>query len=121
MAIQVSCQCGKQLRVKDEYAGRKGKCPACGGVIQIPAAEPDLFDLKDEPAVAPKKVAPPPPRPSPVSAPMAARSPQPRTSPQMMKAKPATPMPALAQPSRSSLREYVYFSLLLAFIPLVIS
>jgi hypothetical protein len=65
MAIQVTCKnCNKQLRVKDEYAGRKGKCPACGGVIQIPAAEPDLFELKDEPAVAPKRIAPPPPRPA---------------------------------------------------------
>lgn len=39
MAIAVECaQCGKQLKVKDELAGRKGKCPQCQGVIHIPAA-----------------------------------------------------------------------------------
>lgn len=38
MAIAVECaQCGKQLKVKDELAGRKGKCPQCQGVIHIPA------------------------------------------------------------------------------------
>jgi hypothetical protein len=29
MAITITCQCGKQLRAKDEYTGRKGNCPAC--------------------------------------------------------------------------------------------
>jgi hypothetical protein len=38
MSIAVSCsQCGSQLRVKDELAGRRGKCPKCQGVIQIPS------------------------------------------------------------------------------------
>jgi hypothetical protein len=41
VAIAVQCpQCGKQLRVKDELAGRKGKCPQCQATIQIPAAGP---------------------------------------------------------------------------------
>src|SRR6476660_9932428 len=101
MAIQVTCEkCGKQLRVKDEYAGRKGKCPACGAVIQIPQAEPEVFDLKDEPKVAPKVAAPMPPRPAAVQRPMgvapkpaavAPRMAQPRSSPQMMKATAAAP------------------------------
>jgi serine/threonine protein kinase len=30
--------CGKDIKVKDELAGRKGKCPGCGTVISIPAA-----------------------------------------------------------------------------------
>ena len=29
--------CGKKLKVKDEFAGKKGKCPKCGNVINIPA------------------------------------------------------------------------------------
>jgi predicted Zn finger-like uncharacterized protein len=38
VAIAVECpHCGKQLRVKDELAGRKGKCPQCSQTIQIPA------------------------------------------------------------------------------------
>ena len=43
--IQVSCSgCGTKLKVKDELAGRSGKCPKCGGRIKIPVplAVPDL-------------------------------------------------------------------------------
>ena len=38
MAIKVACSCGKKLEVKDELAGRRGKCPACGKILMIPAA-----------------------------------------------------------------------------------
>jgi hypothetical protein len=38
MPISLTCTCGKQLRLKDEAAGKKGKCPACGAIFQIPAA-----------------------------------------------------------------------------------
>src|SRR4029079_4187145 len=41
VAIAVECaQCGKQLKVKDELAGRKGKCPQCQTTIQIPSVGP---------------------------------------------------------------------------------
>jgi hypothetical protein len=36
MSIDAACACGKRFRVKDEYAGRKGKCPACGNPVIIP-------------------------------------------------------------------------------------
>lgn len=36
MPIKVSCQCGKQLLVKDEYAGKRVKCPNCGAILSIP-------------------------------------------------------------------------------------
>ncbi|MCJ7544216.1 MAG: hypothetical protein MUP47_06570 [Phycisphaerae bacterium] len=37
MSIRFSCgTCGKVFRVQDVHAGRKGKCPACGSVLQIP-------------------------------------------------------------------------------------
>ena len=36
MPISVSCSCGRQYTFKDEFAGRKAKCPACGQVLQIP-------------------------------------------------------------------------------------
>lgn len=35
--ILVTCPgCGKRLNVKDEYAGRKAKCPNCGTILVIP-------------------------------------------------------------------------------------
>ena len=38
MAISAKCpHCGTLLNVKDELAGRKGKCPKCQGVVKIPA------------------------------------------------------------------------------------
>lgn len=43
MAIQAVCACGKPLRFKDEAAGRRAKCPACGAMLTVPgraAAEP---------------------------------------------------------------------------------
>ena len=37
--ISFSCsQCGKSLRVKDELAGKKGKCPQCDQALQVPLA-----------------------------------------------------------------------------------
>src|SRR5262249_7337106 len=38
MAIALTCsECEHVLKIKDELAGRKIKCPACGGVIAVPA------------------------------------------------------------------------------------
>ncbi len=35
--IKFSCKnCGHKLGVKDEMAGKKGKCPGCGGIITVP-------------------------------------------------------------------------------------
>ena len=47
MPIDVECKnCGKTLKLKDELAGKKGKCPQCGGIIEIPAAqETDEYEL----------------------------------------------------------------------------
>jgi hypothetical protein len=39
--ISFKCQCGKGLKVRDEAAGKKVRCPACKQVIQIPAASPE--------------------------------------------------------------------------------
>ena len=35
MAITIECQCGKRYHTKDEYAGRKTRCPSCHEVIRI--------------------------------------------------------------------------------------
>jgi hypothetical protein len=40
MPITVTCTCGKQLRVKDEAAGKKGRCPTCKAVFTVPEAAP---------------------------------------------------------------------------------
>lgn len=37
MTISVTCpQCDTTLKVKDELAGKRGKCPKCQGAVQIP-------------------------------------------------------------------------------------
>jgi len=36
MPIKIKCACGKKLRIPDELAGKTGKCPACGRVIDVP-------------------------------------------------------------------------------------
>jgi hypothetical protein len=54
MPIPFRCACGRSLRVKDELAGRKVKCPECGGVLTVPRPdreeeEEDLLPLEDAP------------------------------------------------------------------------
>jgi hypothetical protein len=42
--ISVRCDnpdCGKSLRVKDELAGRRVKCPSCGEIVSVPDEPPD--------------------------------------------------------------------------------
>lgn len=56
MAITFNCsQCGKMVRIGDEYAGQKGRCPNCLAVIDIPgavAASPGpLLEIPEEPAL----------------------------------------------------------------------
>jgi WD40 repeat protein len=46
MALVVNCPCGKALRVKPEWAGKRIKCPACRQILTLPsneevAAEPE--------------------------------------------------------------------------------
>ncbi|MBN2024673.1 MAG: M48 family metalloprotease [Pirellulales bacterium] len=41
MAIAVACKhCRAAFQVKDEWAGRRGKCPRCGQTIDVPPAPP---------------------------------------------------------------------------------
>lgn len=44
MPIQMTCDCGKTLRVKDESAGKKVRCPGCQAILTAPNAEPILVD-----------------------------------------------------------------------------
>jgi hypothetical protein len=73
MPIPFVCDCGRSLRVKDELAGRKVRCPACAQPVAVPRppskedAEDEALNilLEEEPggeqAVTAKPVAPPPP------------------------------------------------------------
>jgi hypothetical protein len=36
MTIEVVCECGKQFNARDEYAGRRGLCPACKRIFDVP-------------------------------------------------------------------------------------
>jgi RsiW-degrading membrane proteinase PrsW (M82 family) len=40
MSIAFVCACGKSLRAKDDFAGKKTKCPHCGAIQTIPAQAP---------------------------------------------------------------------------------
>src|SRR2546423_13177039 len=48
MSIQFTCDCGKSIRVKEELAGRTGRCPECGAKLTIPAAAPKPRNADDE-------------------------------------------------------------------------
>jgi hypothetical protein len=39
MPISFACDCGKQLRVPDEHAGKRARCPECSRVSTIPSAD----------------------------------------------------------------------------------
>ncbi len=40
MSIVFHCACGRPLRASADNAGKKTKCPGCGQLLIIPAAEP---------------------------------------------------------------------------------
>ncbi len=90
MAIAVECaHCGKQLKVKDELAGKKGKCPQCQNLIQIPAGAPVAVGAG---ALASK----------PIPKPASAKSP---AAPAPAKAAPAAPAPAPAAAQAAKLND----------------
>lgn len=48
MPIEFACDCGKQFRVSEDYAGKRTKCPACGIALTVPAApEPEAVTEED--------------------------------------------------------------------------
>lgn len=49
MAIAVSCRCGKSYKVKDEVAGRKFTCKACGQALHVPLRGSSHADLPVKP------------------------------------------------------------------------
>src|SRR5262249_11762279 len=68
--ITVACSCGKRLKAPASAAGKKARCPGCGGTVLLTAPAPAddalnaLYDFSEQPA-APAPAAPPPaPRPA---------------------------------------------------------
>ena len=41
MAISAQCVCGKTISAKNEYAGKRVRCPACKEPVSLPTAETD--------------------------------------------------------------------------------
>lgn len=65
MPLSFSCDCGKQLRVKDALAGKKIACPQCRGVLRVPASagdsdSDDSSELRPVPRAAVRRPAPKP-------------------------------------------------------------
>lgn len=57
MPIQIKCECGKALRVKDEFAGKKVRCPGCSEILLAPPADDAIAPVL---AIAPPRKTPPP-------------------------------------------------------------
>ena len=109
MAISFACDCGKAFQVKDELAGRRARCPACGRILTVPPAAPAAatYDLAEP-------VAPPSP---PIARPSTDRpAPAEAVSAPPTKQRPAAPPVAASAPL-----EYLYWVLILALVPLVVS
>lgn len=110
MAIAVTCGgCRKTFNVKDEWAGKAGKCPACGARITVPM--PQLDVLEEAPVAAappPRPAAPPsPPPPRMAAPPLPSRRmapPPPRQATQPLAATPGGGIPQGAAPDDGAAR-----------------
>ena len=66
MPVTFTCSCGKTLQVKDEFAGRRVRCPACQQPVSVPAADLGFEVVEDTKAspgfevVEDTKASPPP-------------------------------------------------------------
>jgi tetratricopeptide (TPR) repeat protein len=59
--IEVDCACGARLQLGDEWGGKRGKCPACQAVLDIPLAQPAPSESAwQSPPEAPAPFAPAP-------------------------------------------------------------
>src|SRR4051812_11146722 len=48
--IDVTCSCGKLMKAPARYAGKRGRCKACGATIEIPDEQSlDTFAVADSP------------------------------------------------------------------------
>jgi hypothetical protein len=45
MPIVINCKCGHKLRVKDELAGKRVRCPGCSQVVPVPPPEEPIAEV----------------------------------------------------------------------------
>ncbi len=57
MALIVLCACGTRLRPPESAAGKKVKCPKCGGAVAVPAPAPQGDDVDEEAPTRPLPLA----------------------------------------------------------------
>src|SRR5262245_49160634 len=92
--------CSEELHVPDHTAGKRGKCPHCGKVVQIPTPAPPL-DAVLEPEPATFAVAPPPAPAPPIASSMPTPPPAvfgTMPSPEFRVPPPAAPAPPAPPP-----------------------
>src|SRR5262245_33420174 len=53
MTIAMTCACGRTLRVADEHAGKRVKCPDCAAALTVPGGAPAPRPTAPRRAVAP--------------------------------------------------------------------
>src|SRR4051812_9511614 len=39
MGVSLECSCGQKLKLKDELAGKRVRCPVCKAVLEVPEPE----------------------------------------------------------------------------------
>ena len=78
MAIRFRCSCGKSMQAKEDFAGRRYKCPQCEKIVRIPIpkAKPQAV-----PAAVAVKTAPVKTAPKPMTPPLAKTVPPPLAKP----------------------------------------
>jgi RsiW-degrading membrane proteinase PrsW (M82 family) len=120
MPIVVTCSCGKRLRARDEFAGRKAKCPGCGTIVTLVAAtapEDDTVYLLENDDDLPPPTLNVATRPAATVGADTATFIRPRgADPEFAVRNRATSAPP--EQRSGSARDYLYLLLLLAFIPL---
>src|SRR5262245_50021248 len=115
MPIILDCDCGKQLKARDDLAGKWVNCPACGRGLLIPlpenqAGSADELALRQEPGTAPRV-------PDPETYQRRWRPPQAHSGD--VRAVPViTAPPPRLKSAESSWRGFVHYLLLLAMVPL---
>ena len=86
MSISVQCPaCKKNLKTKDELAGKRVKCPGCGYVILVPAAQPE----SQPKAIKPSQANPPVPKKAEAKSPPPSRTPSARAADRVVPGKPS--------------------------------
>ena len=151
MAITFRCECGKELRARDELAGKKARCVGCGAVFRIPEpaiiVAPAQFDDEDQDDDDgnPYGVLEPEPRavaPQPIASASSTFHPTPSDGAKPTRFRPAGPTPsapgvgsasrpkakkprakarASGRQGSATILEYSYALLILALIPLIFS